>query len=67
MVIIFGENGVAMEKKTHTHPAKPSPWKSIYLLDEYYSNPSMAEPVTDEESKKQRLVPFSVEWQMYNA
>jgi len=61
------EAGIAMEKNSHKNRAKPSSWNDEYLLNEYYSNPSMFEKSYDEEGKRQKQVPFSVEWQMYNA
>jgi hypothetical protein len=65
--ITIGLEGVAMEKPPHIHPVKSSPRKSVYLLNDYYSNPSMTEKGFDKEKKSQKQVPFSVEWQMYNA
>jgi len=56
-----------MEKSSHTIRVKPSSWNIDYLLNEYYSNPSMTEKGFKKERKCQRKVPFSVEWQMHNA
>jgi hypothetical protein len=60
-------NAVAMENNSHIKQANPSSRKKDYLLNEYYSNPSMTENRLDEERKGRKQVPFCVEWQMYNA
>jgi len=64
---LFEEVGIAMEKNSHRNRAKPSSWNDEYLLNEYYSNPSMFEKHCAEQGKRQKEVPFSVEWQMHNA
>lgn len=56
-----------MEKNSGKKRAKPPSWNREYLLNEYYSNPSMFQKHCDEEGKVQNKVPFSVEWQMYDA
>ncbi|MDF1574713.1 MAG: hypothetical protein P1P86_05925 [Bacteroidales bacterium] len=56
-----------MEHNSHTERAKSFSGKKHSLLNEYYSNPSMTENSVDEDRRVQKQVPYSVEWQMYNA
>ena len=64
---IFREIEFAMEKNIHIIRVKPSSRNEEYLLNEYYSSPSLTKKAFDKKSQSQKQVPFSVEWQMHNA